>query len=108
MKKNAICASEVPGQTAGVKASPQFGICIVDESSSPSPAPADPVPAGATARQTAPGNTLPIAQPDSVVSKVAKILIHQGRNTVWKHSIRQEDGCLHQKVMLSLQAKQLA
>lgn len=108
MKKNAICASELPGQTAGVKASPQFGICIVDESSSPTPAPVDPVPAGATARRTVPGDMPPIVQPGSVVTKVAKILIHQGQNTAWKHSIRQADGCMHQKVMLSLQAKQPA
>jgi hypothetical protein len=106
MKNIAICGPELPDKTAGVNASPQFGICIVDQSSPPTPAPAEREPAGATACQADREDMLPIAQPVSVVSKVAKLLTCHSPNSAWDHPLRQKDGCSYQKVMLSLQMKQ--
>jgi hypothetical protein len=106
MKKIAICGPELPDKTAGVNASPQFGICIVDQSSPPSPAPVDREPAGATACQADQEDMPPAAQPVSVVSKVAKLLTGHNPNSIWDHPLRRKDGCSYQKVMLTLQAKQ--
>jgi hypothetical protein len=106
MKKIAICGPEFPDQTAGVNAPPQFGICIVDQSSPPTPAPPERERAGATACQAEGDDMLPLAHPVSVVSKVAKLLTGRSPNSVWDHPLRQKDGCSYQKVMLSLQTKQ--
>lgn len=44
-----------------------------------------------------------LCQKGSVVSKVARILVCQGRESQWEHTIQLGSECLQQKVLTSLQ-----
>ena len=107
MKESPQCPSESSGRKTGLNAPTQFGICIVEETLPPTPPTADPAPAGATARRAPAAVVLPADQPPSVVSKVAKLLVRRAENTPWEPASQPDEGSLHQKVILSLQVKQL-
>jgi hypothetical protein len=94
------------GETAGVNAPPQFGICLVDAPESPNPWLAAPASADATARPAAQGDVPPPAKSGSVVAKLAKLLASREKDSRLEHPAHWEDGFLQQKVLPLLQAKQ--
>jgi hypothetical protein len=100
MKSIAIFAPDHPGEMAGVNAPPLPGVPL-----SPAPSPAAQTTSGATARQAARENGLSPVKSDSVVSKVAQLLIHRGQDLRLGPPIRWEDSYVRQKVLMSLQAK---
>jgi hypothetical protein len=93
-----------PEPTAGMNPPPQPGACPAGEPNLPSPAPAVSAPSDATASRPVQGETLPPARPVSVVAKVAKILINQHHDSHLERRAHWEEGCLHQKVLTSLNA----
>jgi hypothetical protein len=106
MKKIAIFASELPGETAGVNASPQPGESSAIEPPSPTLSPAVPAPAAATARRAAQGNAPAPFKSGSVVSKVADLLIQSGQNLQLEKPVEWEDRRVRQKLLTLLQVKQ--
>jgi hypothetical protein len=100
MKSIAIFAPDLPGETPGVNAPPLPG-----GPPSPAPSTATQAAAGATARQADRENGLSPVKSDSVVSKVAQLLMHRGQDLRLESPIRWEDSYVRQKVLMSLQAK---
>ncbi len=107
MKKIAIFAPELPGETAGVNAAGLPGEHPAVEPQLESPLPTVPVPSGATP-SPAIGREAPPSKPQvSVVAKVAKLLLSRGSDPRLARPAQSEAGFSHYKVLMTLQTKQL-
>ncbi|HTY88630.1 MAG TPA: hypothetical protein VMB80_14275 [Candidatus Acidoferrum sp.] len=99
MKTIAIFAADPPGESAEAK-----GLARTDEHPPGNPPSESALPAPAGAAIAKEGS--PAGIHSSVVSKVAKLLITRGPDIRWDHPIRPEGGFVHDKILMSLQAKQ--
>ena len=93
-------------QLAGRHTPPQTGGSPAGEPGLPAPAPAGSAPLAAASSRIAAREMLPLAKPLSVVAKVAKLLVNQPHEPGSEPPARWENGCVHQKVLTSLNADQ--
>jgi len=101
MKPIAIFAAGLPGETAGINVPPPLEDCPNDQPPSLAATPADPVLAGASPSRAAPPKTSHCVVPDSVVAKVARMLVDRGRNPRKSDPSHWEDRFIPKRVLPS-------